>query len=242
MSKTKFFIFCQGRSGSNLLVNLLKSHPDVHCDYELFNQNLLKSKPLWKRHVIYKLPIPFLLYRRVRNPKPIVGFKLLCYQYRANQRRLKSLFSGDWKIIHLHRNDVFQQVISGFVARETGIWLKTARVKQPDIKFALNPQEVITAIADKLEIRDYEARLMEKVDHVRVVYEEDLLDSDRWQPAMERVFDYLGTNYVPVQSITERISARPYSTLIENYDELLQALASTPTDWDKSILKQHLNP
>ncbi|MFO7999189.1 MAG: sulfotransferase, partial [Bacteroidales bacterium] len=132
MGKTKFFIFCQGRSGSNLLVNLLKSHPEVHCDYELFNQKLLQEKPLWKRQLINKLPIQYLNYCRVRHSEPIVGFKLLCYQYRANQKRLRSLFSGDWKIIHLHRNDVFKQVISGFVARETGIWMKTAKVKQPD--------------------------------------------------------------------------------------------------------------
>lgn len=224
MGKTKFFIFCQGRSGSNLLVNLLKSHPEVYCDYELFNQGLLKKKPLWKRQMIYKLPMQFLCYRRVRNPKPIVGFKLLCYQYRTNERRLRSLFSGDWKIIHLQRKDVFRQVISGFVARETGIWMKTASVKQPDKTFRLNPENLITAIRDKLENREFEVRQIEKVDHIRLVYEEDLLYSDRWQKTIERVFAYLGTDYAPVQSFTERISARPYSSLIENYEELLEAV------------------
>ena len=33
----RFVLFGQGRTGSKLLVELLHSHPDIHCDGEVLN-------------------------------------------------------------------------------------------------------------------------------------------------------------------------------------------------------------
>ena len=45
---TKFVIFGRGRSGSTLLVSLLNSNPDIHCDGEI-----LSRKKLFPEKVIH---------------------------------------------------------------------------------------------------------------------------------------------------------------------------------------------
>lgn len=58
---------------------------------------------------------------------------------------------------------------------------------------------------------------MEKLEHVTVVYEHDLLDSGRHQAAAERVFDYLGLESPPVTARYRRMSS----------DNLLEGIVNT---------------
>ena len=93
----KFILLCDYRSGSNLLMNLLKSHKNAHCYSELF----FSSKIFWASAVYGKSendkkalqsrnenPYAFLdkyCYRPYQNSLNAVGFKLMYHDLYRNQ-------------------------------------------------------------------------------------------------------------------------------------------------------------
>lgn len=226
--KIKFFIIGLGRSGSNLLVSLMRSHPEIYCDYEILNQDYLNQKPLSKRQLIQWFPGYFLQYRSARSPRPVYGFKMLYYQYLEREKQLKSLFDSDWKIIHIKRKDVFKQAVSDMVARKTGVYLQTDKRKQPDDIIRIDPGSFRKYIEKILHDGALLENALKNIDHCSVVYEEDLIEPEMWDNSCARVFRYIGVQPAPVSTITERISKRPYESVVENYESLVSEVKNSP--------------
>ncbi len=226
-NKTKFFIIGLGRSGSNLMVSLLNSHPEIHCDWEILNQDYLNKKPIHKRKIIQWFPRQYINYRCKNSPKPVYGFKMLYYQYLEREKQLKSLFCSEWKMIHIKRKNVFQQAISDMVARQTGVYLQTVSRKQPDDMIRLDPGALLTYIGHILHNGAHLENALANMDHCAVVYEDDLIKPELWEKSCSRIFRYLNIDPAPVSTITERISKRPYASVIENYDSLVSEVKNS---------------
>ncbi len=77
MSKTRFVIYGQWRTGSTLLASLLDSHPQVRCYGELFHlqqwQGRLHSRI---QGLAFRHPLAYLMTRMFLARRPVVGFKL----------------------------------------------------------------------------------------------------------------------------------------------------------------------
>lgn len=128
-----FVLYAAARTGSNLLISLLNSHPQVLCHYELFNADGVFTG-LAEKHIPSKADAwaqdPAL---RDRDPEafldrlyglgadyPAQGFKLLAGQGRAILGR--SLADPRSKSLVLKRRDLLKVFVSGRVARKTGGW------------------------------------------------------------------------------------------------------------------------
>jgi len=222
--KTKFIIFGQGRSGSNLLVDLLNSHPDVYCDRELLNKNRLRRKYKFIKPLIYAFPYKYITCHLHKHPEKTYGFKLMYHQIRKCHGFLTKLSDDYWKIIHIQRKDTLKQAFSGIIARKRGSYVRKAGAEFDRAKIYINPQEVVKSLKSRIRALKYELEALQGLEYLDVVYENDLAESNLWSKSTERIFNFLDVDTVEVRTSMLRTDERPYEERISNYQEILAYL------------------
>ena len=120
-----FFIFAEPRSGSNHLVSLLDSHPEITCHGEIFRPKFTPSKKIdsalkkWDCHQrrLYE-PLKFLdEIKNVSTQNCLVGFKL----FRPHLPSPKiELLTNDLRVIHLERDNLLARYSSLLTAKKSG--------------------------------------------------------------------------------------------------------------------------
>jgi LPS sulfotransferase NodH len=132
---TRFIVLSGPRTGSNLLQQILNSHPDVMCFRELFNL---------QAHIDYEMPAydgtdaadlalraadaPALLGKRIFMEQPAsvraVGFKFH-YNHVWSYDRILDALAADTslRIVHLRRRNILRMLVSLRLAQRTGEWM-----------------------------------------------------------------------------------------------------------------------
>jgi len=220
-TKTKFVIFGQGRSGSTLLKQLLDSHPEIKCEGELLNikDGYLPNELMLK--LVYRIPFPFFNYRKWIAKYPVYGFTLLFYQYWPQNYMLNKLVRNGWKIIYLTRNDSFSQSLSHLVAKQTSVWHRRNDDQEKETKVRINPEEFLNWIKQLQKNKSTENEIIKSLNHFEVVYENDMIREDMWSKTTARIFEYLGVYPAPAMANLKKTYSRPYSEIVENYEDLL---------------------
>ncbi len=220
-----FIIYGMGRSGSNLLRTLLNSHPDVFCDNEIFHKRRMAEKNRIAQRLIKRYPILYAYYKKYLSKANIYGFKLHQNQLDDTEKVITWLQNKGWRIIHLHRKNTLKQVISLMIAQQTGSWIKNKKMGYSDEKYYLDPEELLAHIKKRIPFSEQEFSLMEKLEHLDVVYEYDLYHQDKWQATTGKIFDYI--NIYPVEVRTKRLKTdpRPDWERVENFEEILDFLS-----------------
>lgn len=223
--RANFIIYGMGRSGSNLLRTLLNSHPDLFCDNEIFNKNAVARKNKIVQYLILHFPILYIYYKKYSSKTNVFGFKLHQNQLKDTEGILTKLHSKGWKIIHLYRKNILKQAISMKVAQQTGKWIRNAKMPDPEEKFYVDPEKLLAHIKNRIFFTEQEFRVLEKLEHLDVVYEDDLYYQDKWLATTGKIFEYLNT--YPVEVYTKRIKtdSRPDWERIENFEEILDFLS-----------------
>ncbi len=219
--KTKFIIYGQGRSGSNLLRSLLNSHPDVYCDHEIFNNNRVRKKGKVKQSLIQISPLIYIDYLTYKVPIKIYGFKLLHHQLTNIDRILTRLQQKGWLIIHLHRENLIRQAVSWYIANSTKLWVRNEKTGQYNEKIYIDPQKLLQLVEKRKAINEKEKILMKKLEHLEVVYENDLYDASQWGQTTKKIFGYLNTYPVEVSTKKVKTSSLKDEERIENFDEMI---------------------
>lgn len=222
IKKTNFILFGQGRSGSTLLKNLLNSHPAITCEGELFNvADGYATNPLFVK-LVTRFPRQFINYRRLRSKNPTYGFTMLYYQHEIKKYLFQNLVKEGWKFIHLKRRDYLSQSLSHLVAKQTATWHRRINQAEKPIRVSIDPKEFVfwTELLKRNKIR--ENKLFEKLDHLEIVYDDDLQSEDNWPYTSRRIFDFLNVAPASVSSPLLKTYSRPYSEIVENYDELIK--------------------
>jgi len=226
-NKTKFFIFGQGRSGSNLLVDLLNSHPDIYCDRELLNNFRVARKNKVFRVLIKLFPYQYIKYYLNKNPGKIYGFKLMIYQLMGYKKIQKKLFDQKWKIIHIKRDDVLQQTFSAIIAEKSGKYLRTNNDDEDKNIFNIEPRRVFDGILYRTRDLEREKNILKDLKFLEINYEKDLANSNKWKETTERVFKFLGTYPVDISSSTLKTNSVANEKRISNYEEIMEYLKET---------------
>ena len=132
----KFILLSKPRSGSTLILSLLRTHPDIVCLEELFRDNechfefpfFPAANNLELLHLRNKNPVKFLnafVFRKYMSNFSSVGFKIF-YQLEQNKE-----FPSVWKyleknkdihVIHLIRKNHFHAFVSLKMAEMTNTW------------------------------------------------------------------------------------------------------------------------
>lgn len=225
----RFVILTTGRTGSELLVSLLDSHPDICCESEVLGR--LPSFP--HRYVAARAAVAS--YRGFDT----FGWKLALMQmssYDRPARESRGLRDQDVRPAHLHelgfrlilsaRRNHVKQALSGWVALRYGHHVR-AGDRAAFSPIAVDPEMLV---ADTRGIEASTAKLDEllgSVPHLRITYEDDLLEPDRHQPTVDRICDYLGIASARVNTDLIKVAPAALQGSISNHDEVRRALTMT---------------
>jgi len=227
-----FVIFGQGRTGSNLLVSLLQSHPQVQCDYEILGGDFIwHLGPFRVRSLAHRLarryPVPYLMWVSSRSTKAAYGFKLLFGHVESPQHTISHLNRQNWQIIHIQRRCLFDAAISRSVAFVTHHFGEYAPSTHMDgLCIEIPPSKLIRQVQHCIKIRRGELLALTGIPHISVTYEVDLCSEIDRNRICSVIFNALHVEPYQVSTARERSWNRPYRELVTNYAELHELMQS----------------
>ena len=244
---TKLVIFSRGRTGSNLLVWLLKSHPQIRHHGEVLGETFLRHD--FYRNEINRIGVVPYFERVTRRffTERVVGVKFLYYQLEPEYARrwnvpdIPNLLPvlearKDLRIIHLKRRNRLATLVSWKLAQHTDRWEafraggRSRSVQSPDSMYG-----EITLNLSYDECRDEFARIGEWerfydaafAEHLFLeMYYEDLVADRRTE--MARALELLDLEDRELQSPLLRQNTRALEDVVENFSELQRRFADTP--------------
>ena len=194
-----FAVFAQARSGSSTLLKALQCHPQLrileepfHDKYHLWNPD----EPNYRERI---KDIPSLDQQLDALYLDYDGIKILDYQLpQALYRHL--LLKPDLKIIALRRRNLLQQIVSGFIAEQTGIWKRWESTGSLAAAYrhlqAIDLPELAQRLAYRKDLnRYYAAVLAEKQGSMCLALEYERLytpDVASNRASLHKVFTFLG--------------------------------------------------
>lgn len=214
----RFAIVGNARTGSNYLLDGLKSSPAIRMYHEIFaSHNREVGKDFDK--------ILSTVFQYESKATKVVGFKVF-YNHLTDEEWRKLLAHRDLKVIHLTRRNRLRTVISLEIAFKTGQWTKAGNSGGPKEKrVTLDPQKLLNRLE---QIEEGEAVTRQRFcdrEILEIVYEE-LVQSPHQEFA--RVAAYLGVDGVDPNKIRlKRQNPERLPQLIVNYDEVATVLQNT---------------
>jgi LPS sulfotransferase NodH len=211
----RFLIVTSGRTGSELLVSLLNSHPQIVCEGEL-----LQSK-----HISPERLVGGRVERARRLGSRAYGFKLqpqhiLDTQHLSDARGwMQSLAAQGWMVIRLRRENRLHQAIS-VVRRETSQGHHRPENARPYQSTAIDP---IVLIGNMCLITHSEQRiddLLKGIDHLDLTYEVDLQRADDQDATVARICRELDIEPRPASTDLIRMTPSETRQMVANYDEI----------------------
>ena len=240
---TKFIILGRSRTGSNLLVNLLQSHPRIRVFYELFSEDYQPNfswdfigKDLEK---IWQLKqenpgyfLEKLIFRSMPQYISAVGFKLFYYHAQKGKDR------GVWnylknarkiKIIHLKRKNILKTYVSQETALITNNWVSQDKLQRTITPLINLDYNLVNKVFEKTRQREQEAeQLFSRHQIMNVIYEDVVKD---YAKETKRIQDFLEIEYQPLYISTRKQAHKSLSEQIHNYEDLKIKFAHTP--WEE---------
>src|SRR5436305_2384989 len=189
----RFVIVTTGRTGSELLVSLLDSHPRIMCDSEILS-------------IPRAAPGRFVLRRSAlaRGRGCAYGFKLVAEHARLQSPHdregfLRWFAKRGFRIVVLERGDLLQQVVSSVRGVETQHHHRGH--DQDEFKpRRLDPVSVLCALAWFEEAINFLRSALADTPVLKLAYEDDLLEPEQQQRTADRVCEYLGVSPAPVRT------------------------------------------
>ena len=228
----RFVIFTNGRTGSNLLVSLLRAHPHFRVHSEVFGEHQIDVKGI-RRMIARRGPVRYLdrCFRRMTIER-YVGIKMLYYNVEENygvKRGVPGLSAlkpvilsdPDMMFIHLKRKNHVNRLISNALAQASGQFLNGSYLDE-QIRVDLDWAESELQRMRRWEC-EFDAEL--PADRTFELTYEDLIQ-DRAK-AMSELFDFFDADQIPVTSPMKKQGKRPHCESIKNYDELKSRFAKT---------------
>jgi LPS sulfotransferase NodH len=224
--RRRFVLFGTGRVGSELLMSLLDSHPDIVCDGEILTDERML---LPQRFIEWRA-----LYSAHQRPQAF-GFKVLTSQIRKNPHlpSPEGMFTrmarrGDL-IIHMRRRNLLHVAVS-FIEAELTAWhhksghLAAGPSRGP---ITVDPVTVLSALNALTESDRWNAEILAGLDHMTIVYEDDLQDLAHQRRTVDSIVSRLGLTPHPVSSDLVRVSPRRLQERLANFDEVASLIGNT---------------
>jgi hypothetical protein len=219
--RTRFVVYGLGRNGTELLTDLLNSHPSIQCDGEILAQPVAASRLQVAGHAMHAT-------------KPVYGFKLLNYHLTDVQHVDPPAFVGwlrrrGYHVVHLRRRDPVRHALSNINARVHGFHHRGHLPDSAAAGIHVDTDELLRWIDGLVKNSAYNDEMLAKFSGVSTfTYEDDLLDGPAQARTVEAICDVLGLPPLALSSDLVRTTSAPLADLIENYDEVAMALAGTP--------------
>jgi LPS sulfotransferase NodH len=243
---TRFVVLSTQRSGSTWVVDMLNSHPGVVTYSELFmhggegapNWGAEKDIPYWQTFTREegggRLARSFKLWRylgRVYEERPgieAIGFKLMYSQLtRVARPLMPALWLRRARIIHLLRRNALDVVLSKEAGEaRRGVLHAHSGERVEAVRIRLRTDDLLDRmVAHDRQIEGARVRFKHVGVPYREVVYEDLVANEK--EGFDSLFRFLGVEPQPVASSLRKVNPTSHEELIENYDEVRDALAGT---------------
>jgi LPS sulfotransferase NodH len=217
----RFVIVTPGRSGSELLADLLNSHPDITCEAEILQDRLV-------------FPEQFVEGRATKaglRGAQAYGFKIHCghFGYQVLRERteyLRRLSAAGVHLVFLRRNNHLAQAISSTIALRTR-WHWRRQDQAEFTALEVDPVEVLMMTYLFEESEQYLANMLADLPHLTLTYEEDLVDSRAQQATVDRICQRLGLGSARAESEHVRFTPKRLSETVANFDAVAELVRPT---------------
>jgi LPS sulfotransferase NodH len=232
----RLLVFTSGRAGSELLVSLVNSHPEILCDGEVLQR--ADRLPRLRPHLYVKGAASVSLRRaRAGGQEPSVyGWKLASNDLRWHQHRfpdptafLRQAAGTDGVIVVLRRRNFVAQALSWLHAEATQYHFSKSD-SEAGVRFQkmkVDPEQLLA----QTWIYEFEDRWIAEItsglDRLEFFYEDDLLEASDQQEVADRIASAFGLPPAPVQTNLRRIAPLTPAERIENIDEVRPIFAPT---------------
>ncbi len=221
-AKVPFLILGEARTGTNLLADLLRSHPKVSVAGEILNPYNPEGIRLSLR--------PAAVLRHIRRALRALDGECRGAQTHIQHFRLHGIpiemLCGELpeiRFIVIYRRSLAEQFVSWKLAKQSGRWVGNSDSAVHKTRCIVEPQEFQAWCAN---VRDRFAEvtncsaLWER--SISIAYE-DIATSPQSILA-ERVFPFLGVEPISVQTRLRKQNPRPLNQCVENYREVADLL------------------
>lgn len=211
----KYVILFQGRAGSTLLTEHMRSHPNISAQYEAFS-TLPKEWPVqldWMTNLFYA--------EKRGNPTQVIGFKTKLSDIADQDLFANFVQDNKIKVIHLFRKNLVKLIVSVIRAdrlRKTSGDSNLYDQKNSLGKIHIDPTEFRKQkkrIRLYRELREYIDGM--NVDVCRVRYEDLLYNLDR---TLNRLWRYVGVKKHQTDAEVLKNTPDRLEDAVENLDEL----------------------
>jgi LPS sulfotransferase NodH len=221
----RFTVIAPARSGSELLVSLLNSHPGIRCDGELCKYAREHPARYVDGHAVkarlrgvpaygWKLGVTSLLYAQDRY-----GGAENWLQHEADLGR---------HIVFLWRRDLVNQAVSFLTAQKSGVFhVWSADGSHATDSYVVEADRILARVVNQEEELDWINGALDGLPRLELIYEEDLADPSRHQATADRVFEYLG---LPPAEVTTDLLRHPVASGLDrlaNADDVRSLLSMT---------------
>jgi len=236
--KIQFVIIANERTGSNLLVSLLSSHPDIHQYGEIIGESILRQEDIQAKIRIVGTMRYIINSFKKRFYKKAVGIKVLYHQ-------LQNRYAERWgitelsgvlnelrknkkiKIIHLKRRNHLKVLISSELAKMTKEYVKrNSNSATQEIQLTLKSEKCTSFFQTIAENEKYFDECFQSHDILEIYYEDLVSDTEN---VCRKVLNLLQVEKCDLKSTTLKQSRKPLSERIQNYTELKQYFKNTPS-------------
>ena len=235
-----FMITCAARTGSTMLVKLLRCHPALLVHGEVWGDRMASlTGPIGKRTLEDPAAGEELARERFARPEKVlykyffhapgkkgVGFKLKydeLVQPRWHEVRGLVERDRDIRILFLHRENLLERYVSHqVVMRQTGVTNVLAGAAVPAVKpFKVDVKDCLADVTETLRRTAEFKRCFAGHRSAETTYER-LVRAPQAETGL--LFGFLGVDPAPVEPGTEKIVRAPLPELILNYAEVERAL------------------
>ena len=219
-----FVIVCLPRTGSELLVDLLDSHPSIRCESELLREPMRAAR----RYLRGRAAIARRGGARAWGAK-VIYHQLSWYpdRYGSPARFLQALDRAGFRIVSLARGNLLEQAVSALQAVHDDRYHYRATDAGGRNRIEVAPEALVSMLWT-LEEHERERRAaLAGIDVFDLVYEDDLQDGRSQQRTVDRCCEWLGLPAAPVASTLERRTLPSLADRITDYPAVARTLAAT---------------
>jgi len=238
-------MFHWGRSGSKVLGDLLNQHPRMHWEGEIFqNSSATWRALLEKKDPGRRLKAARHLRAHMRQAgRSFYGVELHFSQLRWIGMTLEEYVAlvrryGFGRFVILQRRNQLRALVSDLVAEASGRWHRTGpgKVELTRIRIDVDrvrpqkPPETLPEFFARRQVRfDALRGLLAGEPILSLTYEDDIEKNPI--AAYIRMCRFLGLEPTPVTVNLRRTTPFPLEEVIENFNEVTDALHGTPFAW-----------
>lgn len=225
----RFVILTSGRCGSELLADLLESHPAIVSEGEILQRPKRYPSTYLRGHSLRMM----LRARRGSAIPRVHGWKLITNHVRwypdafPDPELFIAGLAANGEIIHLRRRNLLSQAISLLSAEVTQFHVRAGDPRSAFEPIAFEPERLLAQLYHYDEDDQWLTKILGDIPHVDLTYEDDLVDESAQQATAAMLFRRLGIPPVDVDAGLFKVAPPDPRERIANPEEVARALAGT---------------